>query len=316
MDILDDGLTHNKNQIVKSPGGEIDFLQLWVVIWNGRWFVVGVTSFCALISLLYAFSLPNIYSSNGVYASVQKDAVGGGLAAQYGGLAAMAGIKLGGGNNDVSQALALIRSWPFLEHFVEKYSLAPFIMAVKKWDPASSTILWDRDIYNPELKRWNRTSSGKSSFEQPSSFEVYKAFNKMIVASSDPKTGLITVGVKYHVPELTAHWASLLVLEINEHFQRRDMQDAQRNIEYLTAKIEETSVAEMKSVFYGMIESQTKTLMLAEVSDQYLLKTVISPKVAEQKIMPNRSLLLVLGCLFGGFLSTALVLARHYLAKN
>ncbi|MDZ7925023.1 MAG: hypothetical protein U5M23_13440 [Marinagarivorans sp.] len=64
--------------------------------------------------------MPNIYKSEGIYAPAQKQS-GGGLAAQYGGLAAMAGISLGGGeSNDIDQSMALITSWPFLEGVINR----------------------------------------------------------------------------------------------------------------------------------------------------------------------------------------------------
>ena len=68
----------------------------------------------------------------------------------------------------------------------------------------------------------------------------------------------------------------------------------------------------MQSVFYQLIEEQTKTLMLAEVSDEYVFKTVSPAKVAEEKAKPMRALIVILGFMLGGMLSVIIVLIRHF----
>ena len=47
--------------------------------------------------------------------------------------------------------------------------------------------------------------------------------------------------------------------------RKRDIQSATRSISYLEGKIGETGIAGMQAVFYGMIESQTKNLMLVQI---------------------------------------------------
>lgn len=289
---------------------EIDLRELWSAMWVGRWWIGGITFLFALASIIYALSLPSIFKSEGVYASAQNEGGANGLAAQYGGLAAMAGINLGGAeSSDIEQAKTLVKSWPFLEEFISKYELKPFVMAVKKWDGATERIVWDRDIYDPEKKLWTREPPrGKRA--EPSSYEAYQRFVELLTIGADDKSGLISVSVEYLVPELSAKWLELLIKDLNNYFQQRDMKEAQRNIDYLSAKISETGVAEMQTVFYGMIEDQTKKLMLAEVSEEYLIKTVVAPKIAEEKSKPRRSLIVILGCMLGGMLSVFFVLVR------
>ncbi len=71
----------------------------------------------------------------------------------------------------------------------------------------------------------------------------------------------------------------------------------------------------MQSVFYQLIEEQTKTLMLAEVSDEYVFKTLSPARVEEQKSKPKR-IVVVLGFILGGFLSLLVVLFRYFTSKK
>ncbi len=103
--------------------------------------------------------------------------------------------------------------------------------------------------------------------------------------------------------------------DLNEAMKLRDQADATRNIAYLKAQLEKTLVADMQKVFYQLIEEQTKTLMLTEVNQEYVFKTLDPAVVAEEKAKPKRALIAVLGTLLGGMLGVMIVLVRHALAR-
>ena len=296
---------------------EIDLSELWAVIWSGKMYIAASALICAVASVFFALHLPNQFKSEVVLAPAQERSAGvGGLAGQYAGLAAMAGINLGSTqNSDIDQAIILIKSWPFLESFVEKYNLKPLVIAVEGWDKSTDAIIYDESQYDSAAKQWVREAvPGRPS--EPTSYEVYKVVSKMISVSHDAKTNLVTVSVEHFVPEIAHNWLLLLIQELNHRFQARDIQQASQSIEYLRSKIGETSIAEMQGVFYRMIETQMKTLMLAEVSDEYLLKVVVPPKIAEQKSRPKRAVICVLSTLLGIILGVFFVLVKFFFRKN
>jgi capsular polysaccharide biosynthesis protein len=69
-------------------------------------------------------------------------------------------------------------------------------------------------------------------------------------------------------------------------------------------------------VFYQLIEQQTKTIMLAEVSLEYVLKTIDPANAPEEKAKPKRALIVVLGTMLGGMLSVLIVLVRYFSNKG
>jgi uncharacterized protein involved in exopolysaccharide biosynthesis len=83
----------------------------------------------------------------------------------------------------------------------------------------------------------------------------------------------------------------------------RNLEQVNRNIEYLMAQIERTPLAEMREVFYQLAGEQTKSKMLAEASPEYVFMTVSKAMLPEQISMPNRAMVGVLGALLGGILS-------------
>ena len=81
---------------------EIDLRELFLVLWRGKGLITMVTGLAAIVSVVMALSMPNIYQSTAVLAPKSGGGTGGlsRLASQYGGLASLAGINLGGLGSD------------------------------------------------------------------------------------------------------------------------------------------------------------------------------------------------------------------------
>lgn len=238
------------------------------------------------------------------------------MAAQFGGLASLAGVNLSGGSGLDKTAIAVEigKSRQFLSHFIRQHQLEVPLMAVAKADKATGELVIDEYVYDATSKKWVREVPPGKSVE-PTDWELVKAFRDIASISQDAKSGLVTVAVEYYSPESTKQWVDWLVADLNEAMKLRDQTDATRNITYLKAQLEKTPVADMQKVFYQLIEDQTKTLMLTEVNQEYVFKTLDPAVVAEEKAKPKRALIAVLGTLLGGMLGVMLVLVRHAVGR-
>ncbi len=300
---------------------EIELRELWNAICKGKWLIIAITSFFAIGSVLYALSLPNEYKSTAILTPASQSGAGGlsKLAGQFGGLASLAGINLGGGGAENKSVIAMeiIKTWGFLEKFIEDNGIQAEVFAADGWNRMTNTLTYDPDLYDVENKKWVRefdASKGKKA--EPSSWVLFEEIKDRISISQDKTSGLINLSVEYYSPQIAKQWTDKLVLAINAHIQKQDREEATRSIEYLNKKIKETNVADMQAVFYQLIEEQTKTLMLAEVSNEYVFKTLSEAKVAEEKSKPKRALICVLGVMLGGMLSVFIVLVRYFRNSN
>jgi LPS O-antigen subunit length determinant protein (WzzB/FepE family) len=95
----------------------------------------------------------------------------------------------------------------------------------------------------------------------------------------------------------------------------QDQKEAQDSIDYLTLQLENIQVTTMETVFYQLIEEQTKNMMLTQVKAEYVLKTIDPPQVPDEKAGPKRALIVVLGTMLGGILSVLMVLIRYFSKK-
>lgn len=295
---------------------EIDLRELFSVIWQGKWLIAGVTLVFAVASVVIALMLPNIYKSEALLAPASKEQGAGGLAglaSQFGGLASMAGINLGSsGNTDKTQlAIEVLKSRKFIGDFIEKHQILPELMAVDKWRMADNRLLFNPDIYNVQSKTWVRAVKAPLQ-SKPSLQEAYKVFSSILAVNKDKEDGMVTLSIEHQSPYVAKQWVDWLVADINLTMKERDVSEAARSTEFLNKQIELTNVADIRTILYKLVEEQAKTIMFAEVRDEYVFKTIDPALVPEEKAKPKRALICVLGTMLGGMLAVMLVLIRHF----
>ena len=305
---------------VDNNSDEIDLRELFAVIWLGKWLIIAITAVFAIGAVIFAINQPNIYKSEALLAPADSEQGGGGLAAlagQFGGLASMAGINLGGGGgvDKTQMAIEVMKSRQFTSNFIQQHNILPDLMAAKKWNMADNTISYDGELYNKADKTWLRIV--KAPFRpEPSMQEAYKVFSKIIAVNAAKETGMVTISVEHISPAVAHQWVNWLVQDINKEMKDRDVAEATRSTTFLKSQIEQTNIADIRSILYKLIEEQAKTIMFAEVRDEYVFKTIDPALIPEEKSKPKRALICVLGTMLGGMLGVMLVLIRYFVRKE
>ncbi|OEG74543.1 lipopolysaccharide biosynthesis protein [Shewanella colwelliana] len=298
---------------------EIDLRELFAVIWQGKWLIIAITAVFAIGSVIFAIMQPNIYKSEALLAPASEEQGGGlsALAGQFGGLASMAGINLGGGGgvDKTQMAIEVMKSRQFASDFIQKHQLLPDLMAAEKWNMAENAVIYDADLYDVSANKWVREV--KAPFKpEPSMQEAFKEFSKIVSVNSAKDTGMVTVAVEHLSPSVAQQWVNWLVEDINKVMKERDVAEAIRSSDFLNKQIAQTNVADIRSILYKLIEEQAKTIMFAEVRDEYVFKTIDPALVPEEKAKPKRALICVLGTMLGGMLAVMIVLIRHFVRKE
>ncbi|ACJ28341.1 Lipopolysaccharide biosynthesis [Shewanella piezotolerans WP3] len=294
---------------------EIDLRELFSVVWQGKWAVIAITTVFAISSVIFAILQPNIYKSEALLAPASEEQAGGlgALAGQFGGLASMAGINLGGGAgvDNTQMAIEVIKSRQFTSQFIEKHNILANLMAVEKWNLHDNSLVYDPEVYDEVNDTWVREV--KAPYKpKPSMQEAYKEFKDVVSINLVKDTGMVTISVEHLSPTIAQQWVTWLIEDINQVMKERDVAEANRSREFLNKQIAQTNVADIRTVLYKLIEEQAKTIMFAEVRDEYVFKTVDPALIPEEKSKPMRALLCVLGTLAGGILGTMFVLMRRF----
>ncbi|WP_088331582.1 Wzz/FepE/Etk N-terminal domain-containing protein [Lacimicrobium sp. SS2-24] len=274
--------------------------------WCGKWLIIAAT-FCAGLGSIYAaLQMPNMYTSEAILAPKEEKGISG-VSGQLGGLASLAGIDIGGGNgNKTDIALEVLKSRKFLSDFVNRHEIAPALVAANGWLHESDRLTFDEEIYNPLSDQFVRTVEFPYT-QEPSDWELYERFKNIMSLSRDPSNGMITVGIEFYSPYLAQQWTSKLVEDLNLEMRQRDREQAKRSIEYLQNELANESIDNIRDLFFGLIEEQLKTKMLAEVTPEYAFTVVNPPQVTLLKSAPKRSLIVIVVTFLAGFISTLLV---------
>lgn len=300
----------DKQQAPPTPSEEIDLRGLFRVLWAGKWLIGGITLTSAVIAVIVALMLPNIYRAEALLAPNDQNRAGGlsGLADQYGGLASLAGIELGPRKRDKTDlGIEVMKSRKFLMRFIEDHDLLVPIMAANGWSSDTREIRVDAKLYDTSSGQWVRNVKPPRS-KVPSLLEAYKRFIRTFSVTQNKETGFISVSVEHYSPDLAKQWVDWLIADVNASVMKKDVEEAKQAIDYLHQQVETTSLSGLQNVFFSLIEEQTKTVLLAEVSDEYLFKTIDPAVVPEKRSRPRRSLITVFITMLGGFFSVVLVL--------
>ena len=293
----------------------VELREIFIILWAGRALISTVAGFAAICSLLFAFWLPNIYESKALLSPREDDSVSGlgALARQYGGLASLAGINLGGVGGDSNRSMLAqekIKSLDFFSrHLYEEVLLD--LMAIEYWSEESGLTIYDSDIFDVQKKVWVREVDYPQKIK-PSAQEAHEEFLDLLKVVEDKQSGLVTVSVAHQSPLVAKRWVDLIVESVTEEIRNDDIEEAEQSIEFLEQKRSETALVSLDEVFAQLIEEQTKTIMLAQVSKDYVFDVIDPPVVPEFESEPSRAVILSVGTILGVLLAAGFVITRHF----
>lgn len=277
----------------KWRNDEIDLIDLIRYLWVRKWWILACGLLGGVIGIFIAVTATEIYRADLAMVPADDDDGGAlsGLASSLGGLAALGGISLGSGGGKTDEALAVMKSRLLLERFVEDKQLLPVLF---------------EDLLDEETKQWNADRAD----DPPTVADAYKLFvDDILSISQDRDSSVITVTVEWTDPELAAQWANELVARTNAAVREVDIQEAEKNLAYLRDELKKTSVVEIQQSIYSLIESQIKSIMLANVREGYAFR-VIDPAAAPEEddyVRPRKPLIVVLGGMLGGMFGLAML---------
>jgi len=249
----------------------IDVIALWRLLWGQKNLIAIVAGVFGAIAVMLALTATSIYRAEAVVTPVADSGLGNAasrLAGQFGGLASLAGIDLGSSGVAGQEAQAVLESRRLVEEFIRRNDLVDELIA--PGDPDGS--LW----------------------------RAVQLFRDTVVSmNEDNLDGTTTIAVEWKDPAVAAAWANGLVALANELMRTKALTNSKRNIEYLNKQIAATNVVEIQRVMYGLIENETKTLMLANARADYAF-TVVDPAVTpEARIRPKRKVMVLTGVALG-----------------
>ncbi|WP_419569537.1 Wzz/FepE/Etk N-terminal domain-containing protein [Rheinheimera sp.] len=291
-------MSSNEHTHMEHHDDQFDLIDLIQLLWKGKYIIAAVTIVFAVGSVAYSLTLPNIYKAEAILSPV-NDSGGLKLPSQLGSLAAMAGVSLGGSSGSKTDfAIELLKSRDFISRFIERNELNVPVIAAEGWDLASNRLLINKEIYDESSKTWVREVVPPFT-QEPSVQEVYSVFKDSYSVVRDKTTGMVSVSIEHYSPVLAHQWLQTILTAINEEMRQKDLDEAQRSIDYLNDQLAKTHLAEIKTLLHTLIQDQIQVITLANVRAEYTFRVVDKPIVAEEKIKPKRSIIAMVGTMSG-----------------
>ena len=291
---------------------EISLREL-IDLFLGKWKFISAITFCfATISVIYAISLPNIYTSKALLSKTNNSQSAMGMLSQFSGMANLAGISLPSESGDRSiEAIEKIRSFEFFNNnFLPNVNLHD-LLAVEDWEHETNTVIYDETSYDSKKNQWIREVSYPKK-TVPSAQEAYKTYKVIMNISQDQKTSFISLSVDHHSPYIAKEWADMIISAINNNMREKDKIKALKSIDFLNNQLPSVNYSEVREAISKLQQEQMKQLMLIESNDDYILTVLDSPYPSELKSSPNRALICMLITIFGFMAALLTVIYRNY----
>jgi uncharacterized protein involved in exopolysaccharide biosynthesis len=234
--------------------------------WRLRLRILLVACILAGAGFSYGYLAPKQYDATVMISPVLEDSstarLGGlgSLAAQYGGLASLAGINLPGRARK-DEALAVLQSELLTQRYISENNLLQVLYS-DEWDGVN--------------RRW-------TSSDPPTLWKAYRLFDKRIrKVSEDRKSGLVILSIRWTDAATAARWANDLVRLTNSYLREKAIDESERNIKYLNEQATKNNIVEVQKAIASLLQDEINRQMLARGRDEYALK-VIDPAFVPEK---------------------------------
>lgn len=281
-----------------EPTTSFDLYELSALLWKERMKLAIFAAVGLALGIGVSLLLTPIYRAE---ATVQVRAERAGastlqaLAGQLGPLSAIAGAVLGRDGDDKGVALATLQSRAVVQSYIERRNLLPLLFE-RKWDEANG--------------RWNRDDPNFV----PTAQDGYKKFKEKIFSvTDDNKTGLVIVAAEWKDPQLAAQWVEELIADTNSMLKARAIQESEANLRYLEQQAEKVSIVELRRSLYALMEAEYKKLMVAQNTEDYVLRAIDPVQVPKKKVRPQRARIAALAGALGLLIGIAFVVLRNAL---
>ncbi|MBN2816355.1 MAG: hypothetical protein JXQ67_06695 [Campylobacterales bacterium] len=287
---------------------EIDLRELFTTILAGKKIIFLTIFLIVSFTFVYILKLPNSYQSTAVLIPAESEnsnSLGG-----LGGLAAMAGVSLGGGNSMTPDVAfnSLLNNYEFMQTFIEKNAIYEYYTA----DDADKNYIFVfgfrtiYEIFTPDKNNLNKNE------------EIYKLINEIrqnFSISADKKTGLISVSYNDFDRNYAPKMVSMFLKDASEYLVNNNLENVNKKLHYFEKEMAKTQGFELRQSLSSIISKivQEKVMMQSKQYYQCDLLTAPQEPYILDKTKPKRGLILVVSFITSLILGVFIVFALNFL---
>jgi uncharacterized protein involved in exopolysaccharide biosynthesis len=267
---------------------ELDLAAFVSLLWRYRR-TVGITCGLGIVAgIAYLMVATSMYRGEAVIIAAPEDtmssAAGASVGDKLGGLASLAGLNIGQESPDELRADAVLDSRELIEQFVLR-----------------------NDLVGVLLKDYKRKTLWRA-------VNYFK--NNLLKIKKDQMKGTTKVTVEWKDPTTAANWANGLVALANQMMRDRARADSSHNVEYITHQLADTNDVDLRRDLDDILESEMRTLMLANGRVEYAFQVVDPAVRPEVRSRPQLVLVLLIAIGLGLAVGSTIAFVRDRLAEQ
>ena len=289
---------------------EIDLRELFATIWAHKRFIAIFTFVVVVLTILFALSKPNVYTVKTVLVPTEAKSGGGSL----GGLAALAGVSMGGGEVTADIAFqTLLDDQGTMREFIKDNNLSELLLA----DHSDNYYfaLGYRGIYD---MLHSKSDEEDNKTKERKVFDAYKILTKMISIASDEKTGMITMSVSDADMRLAQTVLTVFLDKASAILIQKDLDNINQKLAYYESVSQKEHDLTVKQQMANQITAliQSKVTLLS--SPYYKIKKLTEPVLPfyKDKTKPKRGLIVVVSFVTSIILAIFIVFFMEFLKNS
>ncbi len=293
---------------------EIDLRELWQTILRGKKVIISVVVLVVSLTVVYALKLPNVYKSEMVLIPTSQDS--GPSLGGLGGLAAMAGVSIGGGGSMTPDVAfnSLLNNYEFMSRFVLKNKILEHYMSTDV-DKNYVFALGIRGVYD----FFHSSSDAQEVKNQADAvFAVVKKVQSNFSITSDKKTALITISYmdsdRIYPPKVI----NAFLKDASKYLVDNNLRIIDNKLHYFEKEMQRVDAFELRKSLSGMISKilQDKVMMQSKVYYQCDVLTEPSVAYIKDKSKPKRALIVIVAFVTSIILGVFLVFFLEFMKKE
>ena len=300
----------------QNPEDEIDLLELWGIIWKGKWFIMVLTLICTLAAVYISlYVLPVTYQSNAVLQPTETDNDKlSGLSSIVGSLPGSMGLSGSAGKtaniinylNSRTLKIRLIKDNNLLQRFY-------------------------KDIWDEKNKKWMVDDSDDS----PTVLGCLGRVGNIYSVDQNKKTLLINLSWEDENPEFTSIMLTDVIRKLSYYLENEYESDAKKERIFIKAQLAKTE-KELRywekqvpsqqltlskilreklttQTVYTELRKQLELAKISEVKEIVRFKVLDKPYIPEKRLKPKRKQISLVAMVASGFFSVFMVIFIHFI---
>jgi uncharacterized protein involved in exopolysaccharide biosynthesis len=251
--------------------------------------IAACTIVTAGIGVATALTARRVFVSETVMVPLSQNSqgIGGGIAKRLSGLASVAGITLGGSQENDSRdaAIATLSSYQTLSTFLSTEGIQKQVLDESR-----------RDLFSSLGIEHSNTM-----------WEAVREFKKHLFVTQEKDSSLIRLSIEWYNPASASVWTNHLVAFADARIRSRALDTARGRITFLQKELEHNPILAVRDVISGMMENEFRTMATADADKEFAFR-IIDPAIpAERPARPHRVFIVaafgLCGLLFGSILA-------------